>query len=318
VIKPVRFAVGLLTLAGALFLPFVSTAPVSADEETATIPKIWIQISPVSEKIKLKPDKKIKRQISVSNVGGEPFDFRVYAESYSAKDLSYDPIFDQASDYNLIVDWIKFDKTEYKALKPGESINIPYYVDTPKDMPGGGQYAVVFAETDNNSTGSEGIAMKTVSRVGCLVFADLGGETRNSGEISSFEQLFLLEAPLKSEAVIKNTGNIDFAAKFSTTVTTLFGREIINVTSENSILPETSRKLTNTWTEAPFFGIFNVKNTINFIDGTKLDETKTVLLGPLWLWITVYIIFLLTLVVIMLIIALKVRKGNKKQKRNKK
>ncbi|MDR1196705.1 MAG: DUF916 domain-containing protein [Candidatus Nomurabacteria bacterium] len=318
-IKSFRLAGGLLLAAVAAVLPLAGFSEVGAAEEAAAPPKIWIQISPVSEKVKLKPDKKVNRQVRVSNIGDEAFDFKVYADGYSAQDVSYDPIFDKESNYSLVADWIKFEKTEYKNLQPKQTVEVSYQIDAPKDLPDGGQYAVIFAETSDDGAVDQSVGMKTTSRVGTLIFADLGGKTRRTGEVAEFNQPFWSESPLRSMTVVKNTGNIDFSVKFSSTISTLFGRELASNTSENSILPETSRGIANVWEDSPFFGIFNIKNTVDFIDGTKLDETKTVLIGPIWLWITIYVIFLLTLILIMIIIVLKVRKGNnKKSKKPKK
>ena len=76
----------------------------------------------------------------------------------------------------------------------------------------------------------------------------------------------------------------------------LFGNEEVYTNEENpekrTILPETRRLNTMSWDGAPQLGIFRVKQTVKFLDDTKVTE-KLVFICPLWfLFVVLAIIFL--------------------------
>jgi hypothetical protein len=168
-----------------------------------------------------------------------------------------------------------------------------------------------------DSTSGAGASLQTVGRVGSLIYADLGGETRREGELLSFEQPTFAEAKLKPTSQIKNTGNIDFSFNHTAVVKTLFGKEVFNNSISRSVLPSTTREVTQEWTEAPSIGLYLVSNKISFLSQTPVDETKLVYVGPVWILIVILTILGLILILIVLIIVKKVR-NNKKSKVNKK
>jgi hypothetical protein len=287
-------------------------APTQATDEA--LPNTWIQISPVSSRINLSPSQVYNGTIKITNVGAENFSFKVYASSYGVTDLDYEPTFDSDSSYTQLAKWVSFEQTEYKDITPNQTLEIPYVINVPENSPGGGQYAVLFAETLSEGTQSTASAsITTISRVGSLLFADLGGESRMQGEVSSFEQSSWIQGPIKSEAIVKNDGNIDFVTQQTFTVRTLFGREVYSNSASKYVLPETSRKLDQQGEETPALGLFSVNNKVSFINGDQVDETKLVLVGPVWAIITILVISLLILILIVLIIVKKVKKTKGKK-----
>jgi hypothetical protein len=280
------------------------------------LPSTWIQISPVSSRLDLSPGQQHDGTIKVVNVGADSFDFKVYANAYGVTDLDYEPVFGETGTYSRLADWISFEKTEYQALEPNQTLEVPYTITVPEDSPGGGQYAVIFAETKNpENQNISGAAISTVSRVGSLVFANLGGDARSVGELVSFEQPFWQSGPVKSETIIKNSGNVDFVTHQEFTVSTLFGKEVYSNSADKFVLPETSRRLTQEWAETPAIGLFMVANQVDFLSGGQINDSKLVLVGPLWAIITICVILLLILILIVLIIVRKVKKGKKNLKK---
>ncbi|MDL2327931.1 hypothetical protein LJC64_04725 [Ruminococcaceae bacterium OttesenSCG-928-A11] len=298
----------LISAMAVVVLPFL---PVAAEDEAT--PATWIQISPVSERINLGCEQEHDGKFKVSNIGSEAFDFEVYANSYGVSDMSYDPIFDKETTYTQLSGWISFGQKTYDALAPGESVEVPYHISVPANCPGGGQYAVLFAQTIPKGEITGGMGLQTVSRVGELIFANMGGETQKTGEFISFEQNWWTDGKITSTTVIKNTGNVDFAVNQTFTVKNLFGKEMYTSTPNKSVLPETSREMVQTWEETPMIGLFNVTNQTSFIGQTPVNETKLVLVAPLWFIIAFSTVFCLILILIVVIIVTAVR--NRKNKK---
>jgi hypothetical protein len=305
-----------LAIAGLLGLFAVPVAPVGAEDDAN--PASSIQLSPVSQRLTLSASQVVDSKIKITNTGTDKLSFRVYATPYGVADITYEANFDNESDYTKIANWISFDQAEYRDLAAGEVVEIPFHISTPADIPGGGQYAVVFAETlPTESTSGAGASLQTVGRVGSLVYADLGGETRREGELLSFEQPVFAEAKLKPTSQIKNSGNIDFSFNHTAIVKTLFGKEVFNSSISRSVLPGTTREVTQEWTEAPSIGLYLVSNKISFLNQTPVDETKLVYVGPVWILIVILAILGLILILIVFIIVRKVR-NSKKNKVSKK
>ena len=65
------------------FFGLVKTTATYADEKPAEKPKVQIQISPVKNTVYLKGGDVSDFTFNVSNIGTEPFDFKVYATPYS-------------------------------------------------------------------------------------------------------------------------------------------------------------------------------------------------------------------------------------------
>lgn len=299
---------------GALFLAMAVAItpqlPVSAEEST---PATWIQISPVSERVNLGCEQQHDGKFKVSNIGSEAFDFEVYANSYGVADMSYDPIFDKETTYTQLAGWISFSQKTYEGLEPGESVEVPYHISVPTDCPGGGQYAVLFAQTIPKGEISGGMGLQTVSRVGELIFANMGGETRKTGEFISFKQNWWTDEKISSTTVIENDGNVDFAVNQVFKIENLFGKEMYNSTTDKSILPESTREMVQTWEETPMIGLFRVTNQVSFIGKKPVDETKLVLVAPVWFIIAFSTVFCLLLILLVVIIVRKVRKNKQKK-----
>jgi Na+-transporting methylmalonyl-CoA/oxaloacetate decarboxylase gamma subunit len=296
----------LALLIGAV-VPFVGNRTALADE---ALPSVWIQISPIVNQVNLNSGEQYDSKLKITNVGAEEFDFKVYASEYYVTDLTYEPIYGQPSPRSEIARWVSFDQTEYKSIKPNEVIEVPYHVAVPADAPGGGQYAVLFAETlgGSNAQGAS-TAIQTVNRVGSLLYAKMGGETRETGEVTSLTQdgLFF-ESPIWSETVVKNTGNVDFPVHYSFTVKSLFGdRELYSNSMDKLILPDTSRQMRLEWQDAPLIGLFQVSDEVSFLNKTQASEERLVLIAPLWLLIVVGVVLLLIIVIVVALIMSKVK-----------
>lgn len=285
-------------------ISFVSTNNAQAEEKAA----IHIQISPVKQKISVKPGDSYSDTIKVQNVGAARFNYNVYATPYSVTSDKYDPNYTNFTTFSQMSNWITFDeKTVKGSLEPGETRDVRYTVNVPEDVPAGGQYATIMAETadgnDENST------VNVVHRVGTILYAAIPGETRVSGEIvKNNVNTFYFSPPLTVTSLVKNTGNVEETAKYTVKIYPLFSNEAVFNTEEaeenaysRDIMPETERFNSITWEGAPTIGIFKVTQTIDFAGQEQNHEvSKLVLICPLWL---LFVIFALLFFIIFWLIS---------------
>ena len=286
------------------------------DDNKDSKPAVWLQISPVSSRVTLEAGKALEYSFTVSNIGSEEFTYKVYAAPYTIKSESYDVNFSEDTNRTQISRWIEFkdkdgnwgETAEYTIPSDGKQ-TVEYRVNVPEDVPDGGQYAAIFAETQPNADGGSSSGLKTVSRAGLIVYGRTNGDTRETSEISDFEfQTFLTTGKVFTGARVTNTGNTDFEAKYSMTIKSLFGKSIYEKDNSYNVLPDTTRKIHMEWDDTPAFGIFRATARVSAA-GEVHEENKIVMIVPLF--IIIIVIILLTILIVWTIILIKKRNEQK-------
>lgn len=282
-----------------LFAVFASTTMVvlgSGAVHASEIPDYRIQISPAKEDIgELKPGETFTGTFKVQNTGSKSFEFKVGVAPYTVIDEHYTPDYDKSNQYTDIVNWVKFSQ-ETGSVEPNGEVEIAYEVKVPADVPAGGQYALLTAETIGNQNNSNTSGVVTVNRVGMILYSNVQGKTRKTGSvIENKVPSFLFNPPVSATSIVENTGNTHANAEYVLQVYPLFGNEEVYTNEETpmklTILPETQRFNTITWPNAPHLGIFRVKQTVTIFGEVSTVE-KTVFLCPIWfMFIVLAIIF---------------------------
>ncbi|MBQ3310205.1 hypothetical protein IJG73_02075 [Candidatus Saccharibacteria bacterium] len=304
-----------LAALGVIFLGAFAATPVYAEGED-TKPAIWLQISPVSERVVLEPGKSLDYQFNVENIGGEAFTYKVYATPYGVTNKTYELNFSTETERTQVSRWITFQDANGNfaqevsyTIEPGTKQTIPYRISVPASIPDGGQYATIFAESIPSSAASQSSGIKTVSRVGLVIYGRSTGETVNDAEILDYQfNSFLTSGQVNSSATVKNSGNTDFETRYNLVVKSLFGKTIFEKKAVYDVLPDTERDVAVEWPETPLFGIFRITSTVTALDQSE-DHTKIVLIIPLF--ILIIMLVLLTILVIWLIMIIRKRKEQK-------
>lgn len=302
-----------LAMIGTLTLSFASlSGVVSAAGDGITM-------SPPNEVIVLNAGEKFTGTFTISNASGNKSDFRyeVIVQPFFV-DENYNIYYEENEGLNQMVNWITVDKAS-GILPVNGSEKINFTIDVPKDAPAGGQYAAITVKSvsDENSEDANsevGVNMEQNIAMAHIIYAEVAGTTRHSGEvISTSLQSFLIDGNIEASSTIKNTGNTHGKATYKLQIFPLFSGEEVYTNEEN---PETQlilpgRTLTNisSWDKTPAIGIFNVKYTVEF-EGVTTEISKLVIKCPLWL------LFIIIFVIIALIIWIVMRvRTHKKESR---
>ena len=278
-------------------------------------------VSPVNKRIIINPGEVYHGSVSVSNRydADSNLKFEVLAGSFSQlEDETHHDDYGtvdhiSVSSWNQIKDWIEFEFTSGEVVPNGEVV-VPYTITVPEDAPAGGQYATIIIRDvshslDNNQSG---ITIQNEFQFASVVYAEVAGETRDTGEIlENNAPSFLLDgSKFEATSMVKNTGNVHTDAEYILQVWPLFSGEEICTNEENPdtslILPDTKRYHSQKC-ELPSFGIFNIKQTVKIFDQVSTIE-KMVIVCPIWLLFL--IIFLVALGIIYLFARSKKRKND--------
>lgn len=256
--------------------------------------------------------------ITVRNIGTGPVNFKVYMSPYvvsgEANELSFSE--DAATPRTQLSRWITVKNKEGEYVKeaifhvePNESYTVEYRIEVPEDIPGGSQYAVIWAQIMNDGTGG---GIETVGQIGAVLTGRSTEDSRETAEITEYDfTKFTFDGPLHASATVKNTGNVDFAAKYYYTAKTIFGKELYKKEDFIAAYPDTTYHINLDWEETPFLGIFQVEWKVVAADQTK-TETAVVMIMPVI--VIIVVILLLTVIIIWIIIISRKRKERKARK----
>ena len=302
-----KFLLTLGLFLGVFCVGFLLNTSVNADDK-AEKPAVWLQISPVSKRLSLKPGTTHEEEVTVENIGSEDFTFKVYASPYSVTDEDYNLNFTNETKFTQMARWIRFDQTEY-SLAVGEKQTVKFYVEVPeKDkVPAGGQYATVFAESSGDNTDTQSSGIRTISRVGLVIYANIPGETNESSELVDYSvPTFYTHGNISAVSKINNTGNTDFGARYHMEIRPLIGDVVYEKDEIHPVLPETGRRVEMVWDTTPLLGIFKVNYSV-FAPGINRNETHIVFVIPIF--VIVITLLLLTFIIVWIIITVKRRKS---------
>ncbi len=303
----------LLTVGVVIGTVFYPKTPTVHAEETEK-PAMRIQISPVENRVTLNANEVNEYTFNVDNTGSEGYSFKVYANPYSVVNEQYSPSFSNQNAHTQVSRWITFknDSGEYSqeatySVEAGQRKEVTYKITVPSDIPGGGQYAIVFVEAIPKDDSSGGI--RTVSRLGLRVFGRTNGETKESAEILNHNMdSFYMSGKIKTNGTVKNSGNADFNAIFKFKVEKIFGGVVYEDSKGYDVLPDTTRNIELVWEETPAFGIYRITSTLNALDQSR-STTKIVLIIPVFM--IVILLMLLTITIAWFIILFRKRQAQK-------
>ena len=279
----------------------------------------YFTVTPMSQRVSLKPGETYNGSITVINpVNSEAdFNYKVEVTPYSVVGEDYAADLATKSNYNMMVDWVKIEEPT-GTLKPNNSKEIKYSIVVPKDAPAGGQYATISVSQDQSSDAKDGgVAVNNVFEMASLIYAEVAGETRHETEILKNEiPGFVTSAPITLKALLKNAGNVHETATIIIEAKDFFtGNVIVNTENDGNkytelVMPETTRAVERDINEnLPALGVVHVEQTI-YYNGEQSVTTKDVIICPVW-----FIILLgVTFAAIVGSIVLIVRKHRKKKK----
>ena len=319
----VAFGLGFSVIGTAYADDEASTEESSSQEESPS-GGTNISLTPVSKVLQLESNSVYEDKLTVKNEGAENMEIEFYAAPYSYvysdEDDTYRLGFNNENNFTQIVRWITFKdqggnytKKATYTIEPGGSLDVSYKVSTPDNIPGGGQYAVIFAHTLTGTVSANGI--KTEASPGMVVYGrSLEGETLVTAEISNmlFERSVSENGTTRNNfyasAKIKNTGNVDFNASGVMKVKPIIGSASYETPAGKghiSVIPETELVLSDEWEETPGFGLYKVTWTVTAADKTETIE-RVVLVNPLpVIFITILV---LTIIAVCIIMVVKKRK----------
>lgn len=273
-----------------LFLAVAAVLSMSPATHAVDVPDFRLQVSPTRNNIgNLEPGQTYEGTFKVQNTGKNDFKYNLTVAPYTVQGQNYDPDYSKNTEYTEITDWIVLSEE-----KGGVEVNgvdeIKYKIQVPSDAPGGSQSAAILVSLDEENA-SESTGVQTVRQAAYLIYANISGDTRSTGQVLENKIPSILFAPpVIATSVVENTGNIYTRAEYLLEVKSFFGGKVAYTNADNkdgqTIFPNTERYHEVAWEDAPQIGLFKVKQTIKIFDQVSEVE-KVVFICPIWFLIII-------------------------------
>ncbi len=310
-----RCSIIITTVTACIFF-LASAIPAYADdaieEVIPTEGKSVLEITPVTKRLALNANETHNSTIKITNTSSEDVTVHIYARPFSTSEDGETQDFDTETAYTQIARWITI-KTEIDTYEPEaiysissqETKTIEYKISAPEEVPGGGQYAVLFVEAEPPEKNLEN-TIQTISRVGMTIYATMPGEPKRSVHIEGISiGSLILNQPISTHTRIKNEGNIDFQTSIDIKISSIFGKQLYANTVIASIFPESTKTIYTGWDDSPKFGIYRIEYSISALDISANGSQFVLVLTPF----TLILAIILAIVAIISIFYLVKRKA---------
>ena len=302
----------------ALFMGFAPLTVFAEEETVLASPATSISISPTDEFLQISSGSTYDKFFTIENDGEDAINFEVYSAPYSyvysEEQDSYQLGFANENNYTQMTRWISFRNQdgEYVArpvfsVEGKSSLDVHYRITTPDNIPGGGQYAVIFAHTLASANAGGGI--RTEVSPGLVIYGrSTEGEPIISAEISDLDivqEVVDKKDSIVATAKVKNTGNVDFNVISNLKVTPIIGFSSYETPATGgrlSVIPESELTASDAWVGTPMFGIYKATFTVTVGDKTETIEKIIFRISPI---IIIIAIILLTIIIISIIMGVR-------------
>lgn len=298
----------------------ISTSSVKADGG------VGLRMSPTDEQVTLQPGDSYTSSVKITLTGGNSesdFNYKASVSPFSVDGDNYQALnYSAKGSYNEIVDWITISNPT-GAIKEGETVEVRFTINVPKDATPGGQYAAIILGSGDGARQTNGnVAVQSEYRMAYNIYATVAGDLKQTGSIlDNHIDTFFLNPEIRATSTIENTGNVHANAEYTLKIFPLFSNEEVYTNEENPatwvIMPGTKRFISQTWNgiddqpEVPMVGIFRAEQTVK-IFGETSTTSKIVVVCPMWLLLV--IVFVIVFIVTWLIMRSKNRKAAAKGK----
>lgn len=184
-------------------------------------------------------------------------------------------------------------------LKPKERIPVKFDFNVPQGVAPGDHQVYLFFEMIDNAVAPSGVATKVQGRLGTHIRVRVQGAVSESFDVRPFTvRQFVIGDTLPWQFTLRNDGNID--ERTTSTLAVLDGseNELIksNVVTETVVYAKSlAERSGNVSLNGASLGMFTVRLTTTYADGTGTGSTKTVTkdrtiwVVPLWLAIALVV-----------------------------
>jgi hypothetical protein len=212
-----------------LLLPslLLSVVPVQA----ANTSRVTVRVSPIIVEDEAAPGESIKTSVNLENLSDGLLPVHSFVVNIGSKNERGDVAIISGTSASSAKDWFEFETD--MIVDPKNARQVPIRINVPKDATPGGHYAAIFFNPfTTNSPSDSNVSIQ--SQIGVLFFLTVKGDTKQQGQISSFNvPTIAFKEPISTEVAYQNTGNVHIHPVTTLSVHSLFGTEVANIATDD-------------------------------------------------------------------------------------
>jgi hypothetical protein len=296
----------LILISGIIFFGFNSSPILAYYIEDLQLPERGdFVLGPGKIEIWADPGEEFQKELIISNRIGQTMEFKIEIEDFKG---SYDPnqtviLLGEERGPHSLKDFLLPEITKF-TLKHGQRITLPVKISIPKDAEPGGLYGSVLVSTNPPMPKGEiekekaKGQMRIVSRLGCLFFIRVKGETIEEGLFKNFlTKKFYEKGPISFELFFENKGNVHLNPYGIIEIKNLLGRKVGEIEIEPFFaLPDSLRKREVKWEKELLFGKYTALASLNRGYQDIIDQKLVEF------WVIPYKIILVGLILLILVL----------------
>jgi len=210
-----------------------------------------VTVGPVKLEYKVDPGETLEGELFLQNEGSSVQTFYPSFERFTEDSSGQKNFTKETSDLST---WFKMASSV--TLGGGESRQIPFTIQVPKNAPPGGHFAVIWWST--SPPGSSGKQVSIVTRAGILVYLTVSGDVKEVGSIKDFYPAtrFFTSFPLNFSIVFENSGNTYLKPMGTLKIKNIFGGTAIETPVNefgSNVFPQVSKNFSVTLNPNGFF-----------------------------------------------------------------
>lgn len=306
-ILPKKFIQTLITgLTLSIVLSVITVAVAQEIQRTITIINPAIQLN-------LNPGEHAEGTTAIINDGTSQLTFKIGIQDYIVVDKMGTPNLlppgTLAPKYSAAA-WIGVYPSTV-TVKPGQRVNINYYVNVPPNATACGHYAAIVYSPVAQSGQGTGSSVNT--ELGSLFYITVNGKCSENAKVTKFSSPGFQEyGPVNIETEIKNNGDLHIRPTGTITLSGLFANNTYKFPEDN-IFPQTARDFENTVGQELMLGRYKAVLLASYGVNNNLPLTAT-----LYFWVFPWrLALIIVLVIVALILAIMYYKKRKKENSNK-
>lgn len=230
----------------------------------------------------LNPGDNYAKELLITNRLGKPMNFKVGVEDFTGSQNIEESIVllgDKKGPYSL-KDYLKPEISEF-VLEHGQRMVLPVEISIPPNAEPGGLYGTVLVsahplrgeiETEQDKAKGQ---IGLITRLGCLFFVKIKGETKEDGLMKDFKVLkdFYEKGPVFFQILFENNGNVHLAPSGIIEIRNIFGKKVDEIAVDRYFaMPDAMKFREVKWEKELLFGRYTASIILNRGYGNLTDK----------------------------------------------
>ncbi len=260
---------------------------------------LTLTITPPFFQINLSPGEFFSSSLKVVNTNPADLPITATVSNFEATDEAghgrFVPIPVTGDTVDSLASWIKFPSGTDFVIPKGESQEISFTLQVPKDASPGGHYAAILVGTKAPNT-PQGSALSVASYISSLFFVRVAGDVQESGDIREFsaDRTFYASPSVHLSLRFENKGNVHLHPEGDIAIYDMWGKErgripVNNDSAFGNVLPKSIRKFDFSWQGEKglaSIGRYTAVATLAYGDTNRQNVSETISFWVIPVWET--------------------------------